>query len=145
VAGAARQPGVYEIAGGTKVGGILSAGGAEAAANVLIGGFCGTWHEGLAVAGLPLTTAGLRDAAASPGARDTPGAARRELRGCVLTCCPSASAWTSGVPDHLQRRAARPGRARPTGRPGLRRPGSPAGPRPEPWHPGQDRDGGHAG
>jgi NADH:ubiquinone oxidoreductase subunit F (NADH-binding) len=68
VAGAARDPGVYEIGGGTQVGDILSASGAGAAATVLIGGYCGTWHDARAVAGLPLTAAGLRNAGASPGA-----------------------------------------------------------------------------
>jgi NADH:ubiquinone oxidoreductase subunit F (NADH-binding) len=68
VSGAAREPGVYEIGGGTTVGDVLSLGGACPGGSVLIGGYCGTWHDGQAVAGLPLTAAGLRDAGASPGA-----------------------------------------------------------------------------
>ena len=68
VAGAARDPGVYEIGGGTLVGDILSRSGTDRAATVLIGGFCGTWHDVRAVAALPLTAAGLRSAGAAPGA-----------------------------------------------------------------------------
>jgi NADH:ubiquinone oxidoreductase subunit F (NADH-binding) len=68
VADGARDPGVYEVGGGTLVGEILSGSGAGDASTVLIGGYCGTWHDVRAVAGLPLTAAGLRDAGASPGA-----------------------------------------------------------------------------
>jgi NADH:ubiquinone oxidoreductase subunit F (NADH-binding) len=68
VSGAARDPGVYEVEGGTRVGDILSGSGTDAAATVLIGGYFGTWHDARAVSGLPLSAAGLRDTGASPGA-----------------------------------------------------------------------------
>jgi NADH:ubiquinone oxidoreductase subunit F (NADH-binding) len=67
VAGAARDPGVYEIEGGTRVGDVLAMSGAAGAA-VLIGGYFGTWHSARQVAGRPLTAGGLRPAGGSPGA-----------------------------------------------------------------------------
>jgi NADH:ubiquinone oxidoreductase subunit F (NADH-binding) len=67
VAGAAADPGVYEIEGGTPVGDVLALGGA-AGDTVLIGGYFGTWHSAAQVAGRPLTAAGLRPAGGSPGA-----------------------------------------------------------------------------
>jgi len=67
VAGAAADPGVYEIEGGTRVGDVLARSGA-AGGTVLVGGYFGTWHGVAQVAGQPLTAAGLRRAGGSPGA-----------------------------------------------------------------------------
>jgi NADH:ubiquinone oxidoreductase subunit F (NADH-binding) len=67
VAGAASDPGVYEIEGGTLVGDVLAMSGA-AGGTVLIGGYFGTWHAVPSVAGQPLTARGLRAAGGSPGA-----------------------------------------------------------------------------
>lgn len=67
VAGAASEPGVYEIEGGTRVGDVLAMSGA-AGGTVLLGGYFGTWHCVQEVAGLPLTAGGLRPAGGSPGA-----------------------------------------------------------------------------
>jgi NADH:ubiquinone oxidoreductase subunit F (NADH-binding) len=67
VAGAAADPGVHEIEGGTPVGDVLARAGAAGGA-VLIGGYFGTWHSVAQVAGRPLTAAGLRPVGGSPGA-----------------------------------------------------------------------------
>ncbi|MGH3274511.1 MAG: NADH-ubiquinone oxidoreductase-F iron-sulfur binding region domain-containing protein [Streptosporangiaceae bacterium] len=66
--GAVSDPGVYEIECGTWTGDVLAMSGAPASGYVLVGGYFGTWHDIRDVAGLRLTTAGLRDAGASPGA-----------------------------------------------------------------------------
>jgi NADH:ubiquinone oxidoreductase subunit F (NADH-binding) len=67
--GAVASPGVYEIAGGTRVGAVLAAARASADIDaVLIGGYFGTWHRVDDVAGLPFTTAGLAQAGGSAGA-----------------------------------------------------------------------------
>jgi NADH:ubiquinone oxidoreductase subunit F (NADH-binding) len=69
VSGAVSDPGVYEIAGGTRVGDLLvTAGGGSDISSVLIGGYFGTWHPIAEAAGLPLTQAGLSPAGGSPGA-----------------------------------------------------------------------------
>jgi NADH:ubiquinone oxidoreductase subunit F (NADH-binding) len=69
VTGAVAKPGIYEIAGGTRVGDVLTA--AQASPDieaVLIGGYFGTWHTVSQVAGRDFTKAGLSSAGASPGA-----------------------------------------------------------------------------
>jgi NADH:ubiquinone oxidoreductase subunit F (NADH-binding) len=69
VSGAVADPGIYEIAGGTTVGAVLTAARAVGAIEaVLIGGYFGTWHRVEQVAGLPFTGAGLRAAGGGPGA-----------------------------------------------------------------------------
>jgi NADH:ubiquinone oxidoreductase subunit F (NADH-binding) len=69
VSGAVAEPGIYEIAGGTRVGDVLVAAGASSDIEaVLIGGYFGTWHPLSEVAGLSFTQAGLASAGASPGA-----------------------------------------------------------------------------
>ncbi|HEY2288621.1 MAG TPA: NADH-ubiquinone oxidoreductase-F iron-sulfur binding region domain-containing protein, partial [Streptosporangiaceae bacterium] len=68
-AGAVRRPGVYEIAPGTPVGEVLALSDAdEAAADVLIGGYFGTWHHIRDIARRPLSQDGLRPAGAAVGA-----------------------------------------------------------------------------
>jgi NADH:ubiquinone oxidoreductase subunit F (NADH-binding) len=68
VSGAVSGPGIYEIAGGTRVGDVLTAAGASAGIEaVLIGGYFGSWHPIAQVAGLPFTRAGLQRAGGAPG------------------------------------------------------------------------------
>jgi NADH:ubiquinone oxidoreductase subunit F (NADH-binding) len=69
VSGAVSYPGVYEIEAGSRVGDVLAMSGVSDAGGAgLIGGYFGTWHGLRDIASLPLTTAGLRSAGASPGA-----------------------------------------------------------------------------
>jgi NADH:ubiquinone oxidoreductase subunit F (NADH-binding) len=69
VSGAVAEPGVYEIAAGTRIGDVLMAAGADAEIEaVLIGGYFGSWQPIGDVARLPFTAAGLRPAGAAPGA-----------------------------------------------------------------------------
>ena len=69
VTGAVAEPGVYEIEAGAGVGDVLAMAGTDVDAEaVLIGGYFGTWHDISEIAGLPLTSAGLRRAGGSPGA-----------------------------------------------------------------------------
>lgn len=69
VSGAVEGPGVYEVDLGTLIGDALIMSGISGqASSVLIGGYFGTWHDLRAVAGLPLTAAGLLHVGASPGA-----------------------------------------------------------------------------
>jgi NADH:ubiquinone oxidoreductase subunit F (NADH-binding) len=69
VSGAVAEPGIYEIAGGTRIGDLLMAARADADIEaVLIGGYFGTWHPIEAVASLPFTNAGLGRVGSSPGA-----------------------------------------------------------------------------
>ncbi len=69
LAGAVAEPGVYEIELGSTVGQILALGRVHPASQaVLLGGYCGTWHDLGTVAAQPMTTAGLRRAGGSPGA-----------------------------------------------------------------------------
>ncbi len=69
VTGAVAQPGIYEIPGGTKVGGLLAAAQARSGIEaVLLGGYFGTWHPASLVAALPFTKMGLSRAGAAPGA-----------------------------------------------------------------------------
>jgi NADH:ubiquinone oxidoreductase subunit F (NADH-binding) len=69
VTGAVGRPGVYEVEAGTSVGRVLDlAAAATDSEAVLIGGFFGTWHHIPDVAGLALTTQGLRPAGGAPGA-----------------------------------------------------------------------------
>jgi len=67
-AGAVRQPGVYEIEAGTRIGDVLALADATDVGALLVGGYFGTWHDPREVAGLPLTKAGLESAGAAPGA-----------------------------------------------------------------------------
>ena len=68
--GAVRRPGVYEIAIGTPVGGLLelAGGAAEPLGALLLGGYFGTWAEPAAALPLAFSSAGLAPADASPGA-----------------------------------------------------------------------------
>lgn len=69
ISGAVAHPGIYEFAGGTRVGDVLMAARPAACIEaVLIGGYFGTWHPIRDVAGLPFTMSGLRRADGSPGA-----------------------------------------------------------------------------
>jgi NADH:ubiquinone oxidoreductase subunit F (NADH-binding) len=70
VAGAVRQPGVFEIAIGTPVGDILGLAGGPARPlqALLLGGYFGTWAGAAAAGPLPFSAAGLAPLAASPGA-----------------------------------------------------------------------------
>jgi NADH:ubiquinone oxidoreductase subunit F (NADH-binding) len=69
VSGAVAEPGIYEIAGGTRIGDLLMAARADADIEaVLIGGYFGTWHPIEAVASLPFTNVGLGRVGSSPGA-----------------------------------------------------------------------------
>jgi NADH:ubiquinone oxidoreductase subunit F (NADH-binding) len=69
VSGAVDEPGIYEIAGGTRVGDVLAAAGASPDVEaVLIGGYFGTWHPVAQVASLSYTKSGLAPAGAAPGA-----------------------------------------------------------------------------
>lgn len=68
-AGAVSYPGVYEIESRMRVGEMLALCGiADADAIILIGGYFGTWHAAQDIAGLSLSTAGLRRAGAAMGA-----------------------------------------------------------------------------
>jgi NADH:ubiquinone oxidoreductase subunit F (NADH-binding) len=68
-AGSVAQPGVYEIEAGVRVEDVIALAGARRDSQaVLIGGYFGTWHDIVDVAGLPFTAAGLRPAGAAPGA-----------------------------------------------------------------------------
>ncbi|HEY5357199.1 MAG TPA: NADH-ubiquinone oxidoreductase-F iron-sulfur binding region domain-containing protein [Streptosporangiaceae bacterium] len=66
--GAVRDPGVYEIEAGSRIGDVLALSGADQSGSVLIGGYFGTWHAMADIAQLPMTPAGLRPAGAAPGA-----------------------------------------------------------------------------
>jgi NADH:ubiquinone oxidoreductase subunit F (NADH-binding) len=69
VSGTVAHPGVYEIEAGSRVGDVLAMSGVSDAEGAgLVGGYFGTWHGLRDIASLPLTTAGLRSAGASPGA-----------------------------------------------------------------------------
>ena len=69
VSGAVDEPGIYEIATGTRIGDVLMAARASADIEaVLIGGYFGSWHPISAAASLPFTKAGLARAGAAPGA-----------------------------------------------------------------------------
>ncbi|HUZ23652.1 MAG TPA: NADH-ubiquinone oxidoreductase-F iron-sulfur binding region domain-containing protein [Streptosporangiaceae bacterium] len=68
VTGAVADPGVYEIETGSRVGDVLAMSGDRDSGSVLIGGYFGTWHATADLERLPMTTAGLRPAGASPGA-----------------------------------------------------------------------------
>jgi NADH:ubiquinone oxidoreductase subunit F (NADH-binding) len=69
VSGAVAEPGIYEIAGGTRIGDLLMAANASADIEaVLIGGYFGSWHQLSDVASLPFTRTGLDPAGAAPGA-----------------------------------------------------------------------------
>jgi NADH:ubiquinone oxidoreductase subunit F (NADH-binding) len=70
VAGAVRQPGVFEIGIGTPVGEILGlAGGPSRPLQaLLLGGYFGNWASATAVGRLPFSAAGLAPLGASPGA-----------------------------------------------------------------------------
>ena len=69
VSGAVADPGIYEIAGGTRVGELLGAARADTSIEaVLLGGYFGTWHPIERVAALPFTRLGLQRAGAGPGA-----------------------------------------------------------------------------
>ena len=70
VAGAVRQPGVYEIAIGTPVRELIDrAGGARVPLSAfLIGGYFGTWVSAAAAMDRPFSAAGLAGLWASPGA-----------------------------------------------------------------------------
>ncbi len=68
VSGAVGEPGIYEIAGGTRVGDVLMAARPSAGIEaVLVGGYFGTWHPIAQVADLPFTRAGLQPAGGAPG------------------------------------------------------------------------------
>jgi NADH:ubiquinone oxidoreductase subunit F (NADH-binding) len=71
LSGAVRRPGVYEIALGTPLGGLLAdAGGLTSDVRAfLVGGYFGTWIRRSADDDLPLSDAGLASAGASLGAR----------------------------------------------------------------------------
>ena len=70
VAGAVREPGVFETGIGTPVGQVLErAGGAPAPLRaLLLGGYFGTWVDAAAALGRPFSSAGLAGLDASPGA-----------------------------------------------------------------------------
>jgi NADH:ubiquinone oxidoreductase subunit F (NADH-binding) len=70
LAGAVRYPGVYEVAIGTPVGGVLTLGGGWSAqpGALLVGGYFGTWVDAVKAAGLPLSARGLRQLGAGVGA-----------------------------------------------------------------------------
>jgi NADH:ubiquinone oxidoreductase subunit F (NADH-binding) len=69
VSGAVAEPGIYEVAGGTRIGDVLMAARAgKDIEAVLIGGYFGTWHPIGDVVRLPFTKAGLATAGAAPGA-----------------------------------------------------------------------------
>jgi NADH:ubiquinone oxidoreductase subunit F (NADH-binding) len=69
VTGAVGRPGVYEIEAGARIGDVLTLAGADGDAEaVLVGGYFGSWHDADAIAGLPFTPAGLRQAGGAPGA-----------------------------------------------------------------------------
>jgi NADH:ubiquinone oxidoreductase subunit F (NADH-binding) len=68
ITGAVRDPGVYEIEAGSRVGDVLAMSGENDSDSILIGGYFGTWHTTADIAPLPMTTAGLRPAGASVGA-----------------------------------------------------------------------------
>lgn len=68
VAGAVAEPGVYEIAGGTKIGTLLAAARTHSRAGaVLVGGYSGSWHPISQIASLPYTKSQLARAGAAPG------------------------------------------------------------------------------
>jgi NADH:ubiquinone oxidoreductase subunit F (NADH-binding) len=69
VCGAIAEPGIYELATGTRIGEVLTAARAHADIEaVLIGGYFGSWHPMSEVGGLPFSSAGLGSAGAAPGA-----------------------------------------------------------------------------
>ncbi len=69
VSGAARSPGVYEIAMGAPLAGVLTTAGVDATAveAVLVGGYFGTWIPGAAVADVTLDAASLGSLGATFG------------------------------------------------------------------------------
>lgn len=68
-AGAFTQPGVYEIAGGTRLGDVLATANVSTDVEaVLVGGYFGSWHPVDDIAALPFSKAGLGRAGAAPGA-----------------------------------------------------------------------------
>ncbi len=67
--GACSQPGVFEIAGGTRVADVLTAAGTRTDIEaLLVGGYFGSWHPVEHVSDLPFSKAGLGRAGAAPGA-----------------------------------------------------------------------------
>jgi NADH:ubiquinone oxidoreductase subunit F (NADH-binding) len=69
VSGAVAEPGIYELAGGMRIGDVLMAARASTDIEaVLIGGYFGSWHPIADVASLPFSKAGLQPAGAAPGA-----------------------------------------------------------------------------
>jgi NADH:ubiquinone oxidoreductase subunit F (NADH-binding) len=69
VSGAVGEPGIYEIAGGTRVGEVLATARASPDTEaLLIGGYFGTWHPMSQVTSLQFTREDLSSAGASPGA-----------------------------------------------------------------------------
>jgi len=70
LAGAVKDPGVYEVAIGTAVGEVLSLGGGCSCppGALLIGGYYGAWVDPERAAAVPLSSEGLRVLGAGPGA-----------------------------------------------------------------------------
>jgi NADH:ubiquinone oxidoreductase subunit F (NADH-binding) len=69
VSGAVAEPGVYEVASGTRIGDVLMAARVEWDIEaVLVGGYFGTWHPIGDVAKLPFAKAALAAVGAAPGA-----------------------------------------------------------------------------
>lgn len=69
VSGAVAEPGIFEFAGGTRIGDMLLAARADADVEaVLIGGYFGSWHPVAELADLPYTKSGLKRVGAAPGA-----------------------------------------------------------------------------
>jgi NADH:ubiquinone oxidoreductase subunit F (NADH-binding) len=70
LAGAVTDPGVYEVAIGTRIGAVLAAAGGQDGplSALLIGGYFGSWVDADSALALPLSDAGLRAAGAGVGA-----------------------------------------------------------------------------
>ncbi|MGI9009215.1 MAG: NADH-ubiquinone oxidoreductase-F iron-sulfur binding region domain-containing protein [Streptosporangiaceae bacterium] len=70
LAGAVRDPGVYEVAIGTSLGDVLGAAGGQDGplSALLFGGYFGSWVPAATALGLPLSDEGLRGAGAGTGA-----------------------------------------------------------------------------
>jgi len=71
LSGAVRDPGVYEVALGTPIAGLLDRAGGPTAdlGALLVGGYFGTWVRAADAGAAPLSVAGLAPLGAAPGAR----------------------------------------------------------------------------